>query len=76
MMRNYKTFTNGLASFKCSVEQCKLMRWSSTSGSLSPASLKRVTNSDNYRVAANCPVGAAAGFAADGGDPSGRQDAA
>ena len=42
----------------------------------SPASWKRVTHSDSYRVAANCPVGAAAGFAADGGDPSGRQAAA
>jgi hypothetical protein len=45
-------------------------------GDESPASWKRVTHSDSYRVAANCPVGAAAGFAADGGDPSGRQAAA
>jgi hypothetical protein len=31
-------------------------------GYFSPASWKRVTHSDSYRFAANCPVGAAAGY--------------
>jgi len=39
----------------------------------SPASLKRVTHSDTFRFAAKYPVGAAAGFAAGGGDTSGRR---
>jgi len=43
---------------------------------VSPASRKRVTHSDGYGFADNRPVGAAAGFATDGGDPADRQAAA
>ena len=36
-------------------------------GDVSPASWKRVTHFDSYRITVNCPVSAAASFAADGG---------